>query len=385
MPSLAKIEQRTAKRGNKVSASTVWRLLTGRTLSHEAAVSLAYALAYLDRRPVTGKPSDDWDSFDHHLLLLLSAAEEMEKQSKVVPSFSLLSLLDEEPEEAPQNMPLWLTQETFADDPDTEYLTLEGPSEPASEQPSSPSEEIARNLNGPMRESLIPRVGERSGHKDEEPKPAIEKPALPEFGVVSQPRRRLHRLRAEDVADTTEPHKASAGGLTADPVDGGLSAERLREFTQSGLTAVSDLNEGPPIWLYGRSAKDIGMPVGVWQEWLWAIRVRAGKPEASRISTLAANLFLWPESKGYDENAVEAVFAGDDLDYDRCVLTVRTLACLTYCSNKVIGEEAEPYFRSLEPEMNRLWADAAYVVQKLKSQAAASSEGEQGPGRAIPD
>jgi hypothetical protein len=72
---------------------------------------------------------------------------------------------------------------------------------------------------------------------------------------------------------------------------------------------------------------------------------------------------------------VAAVFAGDELDFDHCAITVRTLAYMTYGR-----EEAAAYFRSLEPEMNRLWSDAASVMREVESQAGASSEGKQDQG-----
>ncbi|MBM4825894.1 ATP-binding protein [Streptomyces actuosus] len=57
----------------KLSTSTVRRLLTGE-LSERRAFRLAWTLAEMDTRRVTGKPSDDWNAFDRDMRVLHAAA-----------------------------------------------------------------------------------------------------------------------------------------------------------------------------------------------------------------------------------------------------------------------------------------------------------------------
>ncbi|QDY77743.1 HEAT repeat domain-containing protein [Streptomyces qinzhouensis] len=76
MPSLSEVARKASQRGDNFSTATVRRLLVGETTSYRAAQALAYAMADMDRRPVAGKPSDDWDAFDTKLNSLLSGVIE---------------------------------------------------------------------------------------------------------------------------------------------------------------------------------------------------------------------------------------------------------------------------------------------------------------------
>lgn len=73
-PSLSAIAELATARGQKVSTATVRRMLLGETCSAGPATAVAYTLAELDSRPVSGNPSDDWDSFDEQLRRPLEAA-----------------------------------------------------------------------------------------------------------------------------------------------------------------------------------------------------------------------------------------------------------------------------------------------------------------------
>ncbi|UXY40492.1 tetratricopeptide repeat protein [Streptomyces albidocamelliae] len=78
LPSLKKIADKSATKdenGNveKLSTATVRRLLTGKP-SQQSAFRLAWTLAEMDTRPVTGKPSDDWDAFDRDMRRRCAAA-----------------------------------------------------------------------------------------------------------------------------------------------------------------------------------------------------------------------------------------------------------------------------------------------------------------------
>lgn len=83
MPSLSEVARKASQRGDTCSTATVRRLLVGETTSYRAAQALAYAMADMDRRPVVGKPSDDWDAFDAKLSSLLSEAIENKSASPV--------------------------------------------------------------------------------------------------------------------------------------------------------------------------------------------------------------------------------------------------------------------------------------------------------------
>lgn len=73
LPTLAKIHTKSIEQGSPVSESAIRRLLSGESPNLGSAGSLAYALAGLDTRPVSSRPSLDWDAFDALLRSKLKA------------------------------------------------------------------------------------------------------------------------------------------------------------------------------------------------------------------------------------------------------------------------------------------------------------------------
>ncbi|MFD3456051.1 hypothetical protein ACFWVC_28215 [Streptomyces sp. NPDC058691] len=64
LPTLAKIKAKSIERGSPVSEATIRRILSGETYNSGSAGAVAYALAELDTRPVSSRPSHNWDAFD---------------------------------------------------------------------------------------------------------------------------------------------------------------------------------------------------------------------------------------------------------------------------------------------------------------------------------
>ncbi len=73
-PSLSSVAVKAKLKGQPLSTATVRRLLRGETLSERPAAALAYTLAEMDQRPLTDRPSNDWDAFDALLTARLAAA-----------------------------------------------------------------------------------------------------------------------------------------------------------------------------------------------------------------------------------------------------------------------------------------------------------------------
>ncbi|MET9470582.1 hypothetical protein [Streptomyces sp. NPDC002922] len=70
-PALTSVVKKAEERGDKVSASTISRLMRGETVSDAAGQAVAYALAEMDRRPTKRHTREEWDTFDATLVEML--------------------------------------------------------------------------------------------------------------------------------------------------------------------------------------------------------------------------------------------------------------------------------------------------------------------------